>query len=175
DENSRDTARMVHPSRATEPDWFACLLADHAPEPLHERTAGTDAQAAAHLLRMADRYCAGISPRNYRRALLPDDALARVLELSPDPVLTAAFVQEIGAYPPGTAVRLAGGELGVVAHRDGGRPEIFCLRDGAGRTFSMPLPRRVGEDGCAIAAALCEDDIELPIPMKQVWGPLASL
>lgn len=168
-------AGAAHCPRASEPEWFACLLAEHAPDPLHERSAGTDAQAAAHLLRMADRYCAGISPRNYRRALLPGDALARVLELSPDPVLTAAFVHEIGACPPGTAVRLAGGELGVVAHRDGDRPEVFCLRDGAGRTFSMPLPCRVGEDGCTIAAALGEDDIELPISMKQVWGPLASL
>ncbi|GGX87298.1 metal-dependent phosphohydrolase [Massilia dura] len=173
--HDHDSARAAHGTRAGEPDWFANLLADHAPEPLHDRTAGTDAEAAAHLLRMADRYCAGISPRNYRRALLPDDALARVLELSPDPELTAAFVQQIGPYPPGTAVRLGGGELGVVTHRDGGRAEIFCLRDGTGRQFSMPLPRRVGEDGCTIAAALCEDDIDLPISMKQVWGPLASL
>lgn len=169
-----DAARAVHCTRASEPDWFACLLADHAPEP-PDAPATADAQAAAHLLRMADRYCAAISPRNYRRALLPDDALSRVLDMAPDPLLAAAFAGQIGPYPPGTAVRLAGGELGVVAHRGGDRPEIMCLRDGAGHAFSVPLPRRAGEDGCAIAAIVGEDDLDLPIPMKQVWGPLASL
>ncbi|MBB3219671.1 metal-dependent phosphohydrolase [Pseudoduganella umbonata] len=154
-----------------EPDWFACLLLDHAPAA--EATA--DLGTASHLLRMADRYCAGISPRNYRRALLPDDALARVIEGSPDPELSAAFREEIGAYPPGAVVRLASGEWGIVAHRDGGIPVVFCLRDTAGRTFTVPLPRRVGEEGCAIAAALGDDDSELPVSMKQVWGPLASL
>ncbi|WBR99837.1 metal-dependent phosphohydrolase [Pseudoduganella sp. SL102] len=164
-------AQAVHCTRAGEPDWFACLLLDHAPD----AGAGADVDAAAHLLRMADRYCAGISPRNYRRALLSDDALGRVLELSPDAELAAAFRDEIGPYPPGTVVRLASGEWGIVAHRDGGRPAVFCLRDAAGRTLTVPLPRRVGEDGCAIAAALDDEDSEIRVPMKQVWGPLGSL
>jgi hypothetical protein len=171
DDTAPPVAAAVHCTRAAETDWFACLLLDHAPASAAEG----DLDAAAHLLRMADRYCAGISPRNYRRALLPDDALARVLEQSPDPELTAAFRDEIGPYPPGTVVRLASGEWGIVAHRDGGHPAVFCLRDAEGRTFTMPLPRRVGADGCAIAAALGDDDSEIPVSMKQVWGPLASL
>lgn len=169
--HDESVAQAVHCTRTSEPDWFACLLLDHAPA----SGGGTDMDATAHLLRMADRYCAGISPRNYRRALLPDDALARVLEGSPDPELTAAFREEVGPYPPGTMVRLASGELGIVAHRDGGRPAVFCLRDAAGRSLTVPLPRRVGEDGCAIAAALCDEDSDFRVPMKQVWGPLGSL
>ncbi|QBE66655.1 metal-dependent phosphohydrolase [Pseudoduganella lutea] len=164
-------AQVLHVPRGPEPDWAASLLQDHAPDAI----AGGGTHACIHLLKMADRYCAGVSPRNYRRALLPDDALARALEMSPDAELTAAFHLEIGAYPPGTVVRLASGEIGVMAHRDDGQPEVLCLRDAEGRLLTMPLPRRVGQAGCAIASALGEDDIDMPVSMKQVWGPLASL
>jgi hypothetical protein len=162
--------RAVRCTRDTETDWFACLLSDHAPE----EHAPPD-PLAVELLRMADRYCAGVSPRNYRRALLPADALARALHGASHPELAAAFTQEIGPCPPGTVVRLAGGEVAVVTHRDGGQPEVLCLRDDAGRRFTVPLPRRVGEDDCAIASALGEEDHDIHIGMKQVWGPLASL
>ena len=169
-QQDRRMSQAVHCVGDAETEWFACLLADHAPEILSPAET-----VAAALLRMADRYCAGVSPRNYRRALLPADALARVLEQSPPAELATAFAQEIGPYPPGTIVRLAAGDIAVVTHRDGSRPEVLCLRDGAARTYTVPLPRRVGEDGCAIAAALGEDDHEVRLAMKQVWGPLASL
>jgi hypothetical protein len=170
-DDAREAARALYCTRGGESDWFACLLLDHAPE----SQAGDALDGAAPLLRMADRYCAGVSPRNYRRALLPGDALARALEMAPHADMAAAFRDEIGPCPPGTVVLLAGGERGIVAHRDGDRPHVLCLRDAAGRAFTVPLPRRVGEDGCAIAAALGDEDGDLPVSMKQVWGPLASL
>ncbi|WP_338761283.1 metal-dependent phosphohydrolase [Massilia sp. METH4] len=166
--------QALHGSHPRDPDLFASLLLDHSSPHASAPSSAAD-MAAAHLLRMADRYCAGVSPRNYRRALLPNDALARVLEQAPDAELAAAFREELGPFPPGSAVRLAGGELAVVAHRDAGGVEVLCLRDAAGRACSVPLPRRVGEGGCAIVAALGEEDGELRVSMKQVWGPLASL
>ncbi|TWI69435.1 hypothetical protein IP91_00503 [Pseudoduganella lurida] len=166
-DDSRDTPRT-----AAGNGWFTALLQDHSPDPLPD---DTDIEAAAHLLRMADRYCAGISARNYRRSLLPDDALRRVLADSPDPVLTEAFEREIGHYPPGTLVRLASAETGIVVHRDGARPEILCLLDAQGIVLAVPQPRQVDGNGCSIAAALGEDDVALRVPMKGVWGPLASL
>jgi hypothetical protein len=156
---------------AADQDWYMGMLLAHAPghapdEPM--------LALGARLLRMADRYCAAISARNYRRALLPDDALARVLADSlsdvPDDGLADAFGHEIGPYPPGTVVRLASGETGVVLHRDGGQPEVLCLRDAAGRAMPVALPRRA-----PIACALGEDDSDVHVSMKQVWGPLASL
>jgi hypothetical protein len=155
-------------SAAYDSGWFANLLLDHSPDPHPDEP---DVTAAAHLLRMADRYCAG----NYRRALLPDDALRRVLADSPDPVLTDAFEREIGHYPPGTMVRLASAETAIVMHRDGGHPEMLCLLDAEGIVLPMPLPRRAGEPDGTIAGALGEDDVALRVPMKQVWGTLASL
>jgi hypothetical protein len=99
---------------AAEHEWFTRMLLAHAPghapdEPM--------LALGARLLRMADRYCAGISARNYRRSLLPDEALARALDTAldtaqadaPDDGLADAFRREIGPYPPGTVVRLASG------------------------------------------------------------------
>jgi hypothetical protein len=151
--------------------FFCGLLLDHSGDPVPDEP---DVQAGAELLRMADRYCAGISARNYRSSLAPDDTLRRVLAEAPDPALAEAFAQELGPFPPGTVVRLAGGETGVVAHRDDGQPEVFCLLDDAGRLFATPQPRRVGE-GCAIERCLGEEESDVRVSMRQIWGPLASL
>ncbi|QGZ42776.1 hypothetical protein IP92_04644 [Pseudoduganella flava] len=154
-------------SAEAEHDWFTRQLLAHAPGHAPDEPV---LATGARLLRMADRYCAGISARNYRRSLLPDDALARVLADAPDEGLADAFRREIGPFPPGTVVRLEGGETGVVLHRDGGQPEVLCLRDAAGRALPVALPRRA-----PIACALGDDDCDVRVSMKQVWGPLASL
>lgn len=173
--HERDNIHLLRCADADDNEWFACILLAHAdPE-----TADSPCTTSARVLRMADRYCAAISARNYRRSLPPDEALRTVMAEASDASLAEAFRLEIGPYPPGTVVRLASGEMGVVAHRDGGRPEVYCLRDAHGRALPVPQPRHVGRDdgesGCTIAAAIAEDEAELRVPMKQVWGPLASL
>ncbi len=171
----RDNLHVLQCADADDSEWFACiLLAQADPE-----TADTPCTTSARVLRMADRYCAAISARNYRRSLLPDEALRTVAETASDASLIEAFGLEIGPYPPGTAVRLASGETGVVAHRDGGRPTVYCLRDAHGHALPVPQARHVGrsnsESGCTIDTALSEDDAQLRVPMQKIWGPLASL
>lgn len=173
--NDRDNLHVLRCADADDSEWFACiLLAQADPE-----TADTPCTTSARVLRMADRYCAAISARNYRRSLLPDEALRTVSETASDPALIEAFRLELGPFPPGTVVRLASGETGIVAHRDGGRPTVYCLRDARGQALPVPQARHVdmgdSESGCTIEGALAEDDAELRVPMQKIWGPLASL
>jgi HD-GYP domain-containing protein (c-di-GMP phosphodiesterase class II) len=70
------------------------------------------------ILAIADVYDAVTSTRVYRKeALSPDKALAMMAKQSGshfDPILLKVFIQMLGRYPIGTAVKLKTGEIGVV-------------------------------------------------------------
>lgn len=124
----------------------------------------------ARLIALADRYCALVSARNYRRSLLPPVALER-LAAEADAELMQHFTQCIGAYPAGTLVRLQNGHAGVVV----GGAKVCLLRDDAGAMLAQPLHCLSTAEGYALAEALHEDQARLRFTMQQVWGELASL
>jgi HD-GYP domain-containing protein (c-di-GMP phosphodiesterase class II) len=71
---------------------------------------------------IACAYDALTTRRPWREAVLPDEALGRMLALSGkqfDPVLVKVFVNTMGLYPVGTLVRLSTGELGLVVYGGG--------------------------------------------------------
>ena len=131
---------------------------------------GDEIAANARLIALADRYCALVSARNYRRSLLPPVALER-LAGEADPMLMQHFTDCIGAYPAGTLVRMQDGCAGVVV----GGAKICLLRDGAGAMLVPPLHCLSTDQGYALAEALHEDQARLRFTMQQVWGELAGL
>ncbi|NHZ92627.1 HD domain-containing protein [Massilia sp. CCM 8733] len=141
---------------------------------------GDEISQNAKLIGLADRYCAFVSARNYRRSLLPPVALQRLgagNEMPYDQIVLGHFATQIGAYPPGTLVRLENAELGVVSRRaqDGAGMGVHVLRAADGKSLGEARERVTSEPGCAIAEALHEDHAKLRFPMKQIWGELASL
>ncbi len=174
-----DAARLLACAGISDEEWLASVLLHHEDDDgsgYPHGLPGREIPRAARLLRLADRYCARVSARNYRRSQLPDRALDELAASSLDTDLAEAFRRFVGTYPPGTLVRLGDGTTGVVAYRpavpDQG-PEVHCLRDGHGAALPMPLSRRAGET-CAIVAALAEDEADLRFAMKAVWGALAA-
>ncbi|QYF93309.1 metal-dependent phosphohydrolase [Massilia sp. PAMC28688] len=134
---------------------------------------GADISHNARLIALADRYCAFVSARNYRKSLLPPEALQRLAQLPVDPAMVARFCAVIGPFPPGTLVRLHNGECGVVTSRvDGEVLRVHILRDAQG---PLERIRLTSDQGCAVAEALPEDGAGLRFSMKQVWGELASV
>lgn len=128
----------------------------------------------ARLIALADRYCAFVSARNYRKSLLAPEALQRLAELPMDPAIMSIFRDVLGQYPPGTLVRLHSGDCGVVSGRTGqeGVLRVHVLRDQQGAADHACL---TSEPGCEIVEALAEDSARLRFSMRQVWGDLASI
>ncbi|MHA4871188.1 HD-GYP domain-containing protein [Duganella sp. PWIR1] len=163
-------------------DWISCVLMHHENDVGSGYPAGIASPQVtlnAKLLSLADRYCAQVSARNYRRSLPAQQALRNLIEdkAAPvDPTLAQYFQRELGDFPPGCLVRLESGEIGVVSQRlDGGEARtVHCLRDPAGGVLSPAAQRRT-DDGCCIAEALSEDQASIRFSMKQIWGPQASL
>ena len=174
-----DSANLLQCAGVQDDDWISCVLLHHENDDGSGYPAGIaspEVTLNAKLLSLADRYCAQVSARNYRRSILPDQALRALREDRANPVdadLLDVFQQELGDYPPGCLVRLHGGEIGVVSRRGADGPgQVICLRDAAGAVVTAearPLPTT------AIAAAITEDEADTRFSMKQVWGAQAGL
>ena len=172
-----ESAALLASAGVSDEEWLACVLQHHETDDGSGYPDGRregEIAANAKLVGLADRYCACVSARNYRRSMLPPLALARLsADAGNDPALIGLFVEQVGAFPPGTLVRLANGETGVVAERDGAALLVHVLRGADGKPLAAV--RRTDRPEHAIDAALHEDDARLRFSMKSVWGELAVL
>ena len=180
-QHPEDGARLLACAGIGDEQWLACVLHHHEDDDgggYPHGLASHEIPRGARLLRLADRWCARVSARNYRRSQLPDLALTELTAAvaAHDPLLATAFAVHLGSYPPGTLVELAGGENGVVTYRPamaGEGPEVACLRSSAGEALLPPDVRRLDAED-EIVRALTEDDADLRFAMKAIWGPLAA-
>lgn len=177
-----DSATLLQCAGVRDEEWISCVLLHHENDEGSGYPAGVtrpEVTLNAKLLSLADRYCAQVSARNYRRSILPDQALRQLRadrDNPVDPDLLAQFHAELGDYPPGCLVRLADGGIGVVRTR--GQVSVTQLRGADGRLMRA----EGGSDAAAgnasshaIAAAITEDEADTRFSMKQVWGPQAAL
>jgi HD-GYP domain-containing protein (c-di-GMP phosphodiesterase class II) len=178
-----ESADMLRDVGVDDDDWISCVLMHHENDEGSGYPAGIaspEVTLNAKLLSFADRYCAQVSARNYRKSLLPSLALRNLIEDTVAPVdtqLANCFQSELGDFPPGCLVRLEGGEIGVVSRRQGcsNGLQVHYLRDAAGTLLSPAQPRCLGDGPLNISEGLSEDQASTRFSMKQIWGAQASL
>jgi HD-GYP domain-containing protein (c-di-GMP phosphodiesterase class II) len=165
------------------PDWLAYILQHHENEdgsgyPIGK--VGSDIPECAKIISVADRYCACVSGRTYRKPLLPNAALRDILladKKNIDPALTTSFIRELGIYPAGTLVKLENGECGVVTGKGENTttPIVHALIGPRGAPLSFPIKRDTSKQLFAIREVLHKDKAALRVSMQQLWGNEASL
>lgn len=118
----------------------------------------------AHILHLADIACAKLTPRRYRSALLPATALGHIFQRKDaefDSAFTTLLIKELGIYPPGSFVRLASNEIGVVTYRGNkpSTPQVAALRKSDGPAYAEALIRETRNPAYKVlepcAASLC--------------------
>lgn len=112
----------------------------------------------ACMLHYADVYLAKISARASRPAM-PSHIAARSLFQQADGAhnpYVAALIKEIGVYPPGSCVRLANGEIGIVVRRGEAAhlPEVHSLIDANGQPMPQALRRDTAQAAHKVTEAL---------------------
>jgi hypothetical protein len=178
-----ESAVMLMRAGVSDPEWIDYVLLHHENEDgsgYPEGRVGGGIPQNAKLIGLADRYCAFVSARNYRRSVLPNIALSKLCieaQLPVDSAIARQFVEHIGHYPPGTLVRLRNGQTGVVSRRAdaSGALSVHALLSADGKALPKPQLHGSTDADCAIDEALHEDHVALRFSMKQVWGELASL
>jgi HD-GYP domain-containing protein (c-di-GMP phosphodiesterase class II) len=129
----------------------------------------------ATLLRTADVFSAKISPRQNRKQMSGAQA-ARVLFT--DPGMTTAnpfiavLIKEVGIYPPGSFVRLATGETGIVYKRSGNAhtPVVLSLTNSRGTPEARPIRRDTSREEFKIMSIVPRENIMIRINPVSIWG-----
>ena len=116
----------------------------------------TDICELAELLRYADVYTARLSSRATRPAMSAQQAGRELHQMAESSPLAGALIKAFGIFPPGSVVRLASGELGIVA-RNGEkayRPVVAALTNSAGEPRLTPVLRDTSDESHAVVALL---------------------
>lgn len=183
-------AIQAHPQRGVDilrragiedEDWLNCVLLHHENEDGSGYPFGKtsdDIPLNVKIISLADRYCARVSSRSYRKSLLPIEALRDLLladHQSVDPMLTACFIRVVGMYPTGAVVRLANGEVGVVSGKGASTtsPVVHVLVGADGVLLAEPVRRDTGVVGFGVREMLSEEQAGVRFRMWQVWGDQA--
>ena len=127
------------------------------------------AHQLARLLARIDVFAARLSPRRTRLAQSSAHAARAVyLDESQQPdEAGAALVRTVGLYPPGSLVRMASGEVGMV-YRRGERtiaPHVAALTDAQGQALPRPQPRDPNAAENAVIESLAPHEHRLPVDM----------
>jgi HD-GYP domain-containing protein (c-di-GMP phosphodiesterase class II) len=179
-EESADILRQAGINNA---EWLSHVLQHHENEdgsgyPLG-KTVATISQNT-RILALADRYCAAVSRRKYRKTL-PHAAVLRDVFMpggkAGDPMLVAYFIKELGTFPPGTFVRLENGEVGVVTGRGAtpATPIVHALIGPRGAPLAFPIKRDTAKPLNKLREAITNDQATLRFSLHQLWGAEARL
>lgn len=189
-----DQARMrAHPelgvallkqAGVTDADWLDGVLHHHENEDgsgYPHGKAGAQIPVVAKLIALADRYCARVSERSYRKPMLPNAALRDILleKNTLDGQLAAVLIRELGIYPIGTYVRLLNGEIGVVSRKgvQSTTPHVESVVGPRGAPLDVFLQRDTKSELNGIREVLSTAQVRALRPalrMEQVWGRVAA-
>ena len=162
--------------------WLSWILFHHENEdgsgyPGKKR--GPEIPQNAKIISIADRYCARVCSRSYRKSLLPNAALRDILiggKTTVDLMLVTLFIRELGTYPIGTFVKLENGEIGVVTSKGATTttPFVHSLIGPRGAPLTMPIKRDTQKPLHAIREVLHRDQVPIRFTMRQLWGEIAA-
>lgn len=141
------------------------------------RLAGEAIGLPAQVIFAADRYCGMLTERAARPGAAPDAAMQQIQLRKGkmiDARVAAQMLKEIGIYPPGTAVKLANGETGVVMKRslDPKQPVVWVVRDDRGKSLQTPFKRLTNKPPHAVAGVIPAAQLGDDLKPQKVWAPL---
>ncbi|MDC8784927.1 HD-GYP domain-containing protein [Roseateles koreensis] len=151
--------------------WLHTVRLHHevGPGPLAGRS---PAEHLARLLRRIDSYAARLSPRRTRQAMAGASASRSVYldELRQPDEAGATLIKTLGLYPPGSLVRLANGEVGMVFKRghSATEPMVAALLGKSGNPLSEPVPRDTRLTTQAVAGSLAPHELKLLVNMERL-------
>jgi HD-GYP domain-containing protein (c-di-GMP phosphodiesterase class II) len=178
----QDSVKQLMDAGIHDETWLSWILHHHENEdgsgyPAKKRSA--EIPQNAKIISIADRYCARVCARSYRKSLLPNAALRDILiggKTTVDMMLVTLFIRELGTYPIGTFVRLEDGAIGVVTSKGATTttPYVHCLLGPRGAPLGAPVKRDTQKPLHAIREVLHRDQIAMRFSMRQLWGDIAA-
>lgn len=133
-----------------------------------------DGVAMSQLVRILDIFCAKISPRAYRQAMLPPVAARDIFVAERDyknPFL-GVLIKEVGIYMPGTFIKLENGEIALVVRRGPNvdTPRAVALSRSDGTPYMDTIRRDTAKPEYAVKGAIPKEKILHHVNLARFWG-----
>ncbi len=166
DAHAEESAALLAASGLKNQLWIEVVRLHHGGPGVEEAGASAPpAQRLARLLRRVDVYTAKLSARAGREAVSPAIA-ARDTCMDADgrpDTLGVAVLRKLGLYPPGSFVKLANGDLGVVVRRGAKAhmPIVAALRRQDGSLHFNPKRRDTSVMGHAIVHGVTTSQVKV--------------
>jgi len=165
DGHAERSAAMLAEGGAKDALWIEVVRRHHDADLGAALDAAAPAQRLAHLLHRVDVYTAKLSRRTSRDAVSPAIA-TRDTSLGEDgrpDAIGVALMRKLGLYPPGSFVKLANGDLGVVVRRGAKAhtPIVAALRREDGALHMSPKRRDTARPEHAVAHGVTAADVKV--------------
>lgn len=160
----------------TDPVWLDAVLDHHdaSPGPLPARQV---ANRLARLIQRADMFSARLAPRGSRTPITPAAAMQATYfdEHKQIDEAGAALIKAVGIYSPGSFVKLATNEQGIVVHRgvNTTTPRVAVLINREGMPMTDPIVRDTGLREYRVVASVPHRDVKMKINLQRLL-PLTS-
>jgi len=168
------SVEMLEAAGVSDADWLDAVLKHHEhPDGSGYPSGLREIGEMAQLLRFADVYTARLAARASRPAMSAHQVGAELHQMADSSPLAAALIKAFGVFPPGSFVRLASGEIGMVV-RNGEkayRPVVVALTNAAGEPRLTPLMRDSADASHAVVGLLPPK----ALPMRLGEERIASL
>ena len=178
-----ESVTLLQQAGITDADWLSYIRHHHENEDGSGYPTGNSGQEIpqnAKIIALADRYCARISNRTYRKSMLSNAALRNLFVeggKTIDSQLATYFIRELGMYLPGTTIRLQNGEIGVVTGKGHGptMPVVHALIGPRGAPLSFAIKRDTAKELYGVREALQPGQASMRFSMQQLWGEEARM
>jgi HD-GYP domain-containing protein (c-di-GMP phosphodiesterase class II) len=165
------SAELLEAAGVRDADWLAAVRTHHEQAGGQGYPRGlSDVGELAQLLLRADAYTAKFGRRATRQPLLSDQAARQFFQTQQGHPYAAAIIKEFGIYPPGSAVRLQSGEVGIVMRRgpSANAPVVAVLLGANGQPLSAPVRRDTIHKAHAVVAALPTKALKVKLRMEEL-------
>lgn len=164
---------LLRSFRVADPLWLEAVRCHHhrSPGPLAQKT---EAQQMARLIQRADIFGARLAPRMGREPMPVTAAMQASYHDEQQQVdeAGAALVKALGVYPPGSFVRLASKEVGVVVRRGATAttPRVAVVTNRDGMPTGEPIPRDTGVPAWKITGVVASREVRVKLPLDRLLG-----
>lgn len=167
------SARLLQERGVSDPGWLLAVLQHHErPDGKGYPTGTTTPSELAQVLSTADVFTAKLAGRAGRQPLLPHQAARDLFVARKGHPSTEALIKEFGIYPPGSFVKLASGETGVVVRRgqNANAPMVATITRANGAPTGQPVQRDSASKEFAIVTALAPSNVMARVPWELLYG-----
>lgn len=176
-QHAKRSALLLAQLGLADPDWLEAVRCHHATTagPLGARTPG---QRMARLVQRADKFAARRSPRATRRRDTANKAMQEIYfdENREIDEAGAALIKAVGIYSPGTLVRLANRETGIVVRRGANsvNPRVAVLLNRDGMATAEHALRDTGLNEFRIVSGVAQEDCKVLINLDRMLALTAG-